>query len=61
MLLKKYHIKEKMMSIPDRNETIYQVIYSSLTHFSDLKVLKEFGFYNYFIIPEMKGEVFECK
>ncbi len=50
-----------MMSIPDRNETIYQVIYSSLTHFSDLKVLKEFGFYNYFIIPQMKGEVFECK
>ena len=50
-----------MMSIPDKNETIYQVIYSSLTHFSDQKVLKEFGFYNYVIFPQMNGGVFECK
>ena len=40
-----------MMAIPDRNETIYQVIYSSITQMSNMKVLKEFGFYNYFIIP----------
>jgi len=40
-----------MMAIPDRNETIYQVIYSSITKMSNMKVLKEFGFYNYFIIP----------
>ena len=45
-----------MMAIPDRNETIYQVIYSSITQMSNMKILKEFGFYNYFIIPgENKG------
>jgi len=37
-----------MMSIPDKNETIYQVIYSSITHMTNMKVLKEFG---YFILP----------
>ena len=41
-----------MMSIPDKNETIYQVIYSSMTRFSDIKILKEFGFFNYCIFPE---------
>ena len=50
-----------MMSIPDKNETIYQVIYTSLTVMSNLKVLKEFGFFNYFIIPEMKNDILECK
>ena len=45
------------MSIPDKNETIYQVIYTSLTEERKLKVLKEFGFFNYFILP---GED-ECK
>ena len=40
-----------MMSIPDKNETIYQVIYTSITQMSNIKVLKEFGFFNYFIIP----------
>jgi len=39
------------MSIPDKNETIYQVIYTSLTGNSSIKVLKEFGFFNYFIFP----------
>ena len=39
-----------MMSIPDKNETIYQVIYSSITHMTNMKVLKEFGFFNYFIL-----------
>lgn len=40
-----------MMSIPDKNETIYQVIYTSIIKFSNMKVLKEFGFFNYFIFP----------
>lgn len=41
-----------MMSIPDKNETIYQVIYTSLTGDKNIKAIKEFGFYNYFIFPE---------
>ena len=40
-----------MMAIPDKNETIYQVIYTSITQWSSIKVLKEFGFFNYFISP----------
>ena len=47
-----------MMSIPDKNETIYQVIYTALNGGYNSKALKEFGFYNYFIIPE---ENFACK
>ena len=45
-----YKIK-KMMAIPDKNETIYQVIYTSLTQDTNMKVLKEFGFFNYYILP----------
>ena len=41
-----------MMAIPDKNETIYQVIYTALNGGLNSKALKEFGFYNYFIIPE---------
>ena len=41
-----------MMSIPDKNETIYQVIYTSITQDTNLKALKEFGFFNYFIFPD---------
>ena len=40
-----------MMAIPDKNETIYQVIYTSLTQDTNMKILKEFGFFNYFIVP----------
>lgn len=40
-----------MMSIPDKNETIYQVIYSSIVQFGSMKILKEFGFFNYIILP----------
>ena len=47
-----------MMSIPDKNETIYQVIYNSITGATNMKILKEFGFFNYFIAPD---EHFECK
>ena len=43
------------MSIPDKNETIYQVIYTSINGGSSMKVLKEFGFFNYFIIPDDQG------
>ena len=43
------------MDIPDKNETIYQVIYTSITEERKIKVLKEFGFFNYFITPG-KGE-----
>ena len=44
------------MSIPDKNETIYQVIYNSITQDTDMKVLKEFGFFNYFIFSEQGHE-----
>ncbi len=47
-----------MMSIPDKNETIYQVIYTSIVSARNIKILKEFGFFNYFIIP---GEDNNCK
>jgi hypothetical protein len=40
-----------MMAIPDKNETIYQVIYNSITQMSSIKILKEFGFFNYSIFP----------
>ena len=46
------------MAIPDKNETIYQVIYTSLTQDLNVKALKEFGFYNYFIYP---SETRDCK
>jgi hypothetical protein len=41
-----------MMSIPDKNETIYQVIYTSIKGPINMKALKEFGFFNYFIMPD---------
>ena len=47
-----------MMSIPDKNETIYQVIYTSIIEEKKIKALKEFGFFNYFIFPGVKDE---CK
>ena len=47
-----------MMSIPDKNETIYQVIYTALNGGFNSKALKEFGFYTYFVLPE---ENFGCK
>jgi hypothetical protein len=47
-----------MMAIPDKNETIYQVVYTSLTEIPSVKALKEFGFYNYFIYP---SETRDCK
>lgn len=40
-----------MLAIPDKNETIYQVVYTSITQERKVKALKEFGFYNYFIQP----------
>ena len=46
------------MAIPDKNETIYQVIYSALNGGFNSKALKEFGFYNYFIMPD---ENLACK
>ena len=41
-----------MMAIPDKNETIYQVIYLAITQMSNMKILKEFGFFNYIILPD---------
>jgi len=40
------------MAIPDKNETIYQVIYFAITQMSNMKILKEFGFFNYIILPD---------
>ena len=45
-----------MMSIPDKNETIYQVIYTTITSLSTFKSLKEFGFFTYFIAPAENNE-----
>ena len=45
-----------MMSIPDKNETIYQVIYTSIRGYSSMKTLKEFGFFTYFIAPSANYE-----
>ena len=47
-----------MLAIPDKNETIYQVVYSSITEETKFKALKEFGFYNYFICPSPDNQ---CK
>ena len=47
-----------MMAIPDKNETIYQVVYTSITEWRQLKTLKEFGFFNYFIYTKPEEE---CK
>ena len=44
-----------MMAIPDKNETIYQVIYNAITQMSNMKVLKEFGFFKYYISPGENG------
>ena len=41
-----------MMAIPDKNETIYQVIYSAITQMTNMKILKEFGFFHYIILPD---------
>jgi hypothetical protein len=45
-----------MMAIPDKNETIYQVVYTSISQDPSVKALKEFGFYNYFIYPTETGD-----
>ena len=45
-----------MLAIPDKNETIYQVIYTSITEERKVKALKEFGFFNYFIFPSSDEE-----
>ena len=48
-----------MMAIPDKNETIYQVVYTSIKEERKIKTLKEFGFFNYFIYtkPEEDGKI----
>ena len=45
-----------MMAIPDKNETIYQVVYTSITEERKVKALKEFGFFFYFIYPSENEE-----
>ena len=47
-----------MMAIPDKNETIYQVVYTSIKEERTIKFLKEFGFFNYFIYAKSEEE---CK
>ena len=49
----------KMMAIPDKNETIYQVVYTSIKEGGGIKTLKEFGFFNYFIYtkPKENGKI----
>ncbi len=39
-----------MLSIPEKNETIYQVVYDALTK-PNIKNLMEFGFFRYIIYP----------
>ena len=48
-----------MMAIPDKNETIYQVVYTSIKEGGGIKTLKEFGFFNYFIytVPEEQCKI----
>ena len=46
------------MAIPDKNETIYQVVYTSLTKIPSVKALTDFSLYNYFIYP---SETRDCK
>ena len=48
-----------MMAIPDKNESIYQVVYTSITEWRTIKILKEFGFFNYYIYtkPEENGKI----
>ena len=47
-----------MLSIPERNETIYQVILNTIKKDSDYRLLVEFGYFKYQIFPELneKGE-----
>ena len=45
-----------MMARPDKNETIYQVVYTSITEERKVKALKEFGFFNYLIYPSENEE-----
>ena len=41
------------MFIPDKNETLYEVIYTSLTQKEkNIKNLKEFGYYEFSVFPE---------
>ena len=47
-----------MMAIPDKNETIYQVVYTSIKEGWGIKTLKEFGFFNYFIYTKPEEQ---CK
>lgn len=47
-----------MLFVPDNNETIANVIYTALTRKEkNIKLLKEFGYYSYGIIPEHKNSV----
>jgi hypothetical protein len=49
------------MSIPDKNETIYQVIYNSIIKVINEKTLLEFGFFNYLVYADFKdGNKFIC-
>lgn len=46
-----------MMFIPNKNETIYQCVYTSLVGSEKkIKQLMEFGFYRYKILPENDSE-----
>ena len=47
-----------MLSIPEKNETIYQVILNAIKKDSDYRLLVEFGYYKYQIFPELneKGD-----
>ena len=42
-----------MLSIPEKNETIYQVILNSIEKNSDDKLLEEFGYFKYGIFREL--------
>ena len=50
-----------MLSIPEKNETIYNVILNAITKQVGYRLLIEFGYYKYQIFPELNENSQEFK